>query len=85
MTTPSPRVEGPDLVDRYLSWLQEAHRHYEVSVEHVLRKNFTSYLSLVRPSFLRYLVALHPFVSIVSIVTRMCGIVLTHAHSGVAP
>jgi phytoene desaturase (3,4-didehydrolycopene-forming) len=58
--------EGPDGFERYLGFLQESHRHYEASVEHVLRKNFTSLLSMARPSFLRYLHALHPFESIYS-------------------
>ena len=58
--------EGKDGFERYLGFLQEAHRHYELSVTHVLRKNFTSLLSMTRPSFLRHLLALHPFESIYS-------------------
>lgn len=58
--------EGKDGFERYLSFLQEAHRHYELSVTHVLRKNFTSLLSMVRPSFLWHVFALHPFESIYS-------------------
>ncbi|MCJ1425698.1 hypothetical protein MMC29_003598 [Sticta canariensis] len=60
------RWEGKDGFERYLGFLQEAHRHYELSVTHVLRKNFTSLLSMTRPSFLRHLLALHPFESIYS-------------------
>ncbi|KIW44586.1 uncharacterized protein PV06_03045 [Exophiala oligosperma] len=56
--------EGKDGFERYLQWMQEAHVHYEASVVHVLRKNFTSLLHLARPSFLPYLLALHPFESI---------------------
>jgi phytoene desaturase (3,4-didehydrolycopene-forming) len=56
--------EGKDGFERYLSYLQEAHRHYELSVTHVLRKNFTSLLSMCRPSFLWHVLALHPFESI---------------------
>lgn len=56
--------EGKDGFERYLGFLQESHRHYERSVEHVLRKNFTSILSMASPSFLRYLLQLHPFESI---------------------
>ena len=55
------------IVRRYLGWMQEAHRHYELSVEHVLKKNFFSLFSLMRPSFLRHIFTLHPHVSIVSI------------------
>lgn len=58
--------EGKDGFERYLSFLQEAHRHYELSVTHVLKKNYTSLLSMARPSFLRHLLNLHPFESIYS-------------------
>jgi phytoene desaturase (3,4-didehydrolycopene-forming) len=58
------RFEGKEGFERYLSYLQEAHRHYEHSVTHVLRKNFYSLFSMMRPSFLRYLQTLHPFESI---------------------
>lgn len=58
--------EGKDGFERYLSWMQEAHRHYEISVREVLHKNFTSIFNLLRPSFLRHLFALHPFESIYS-------------------
>ena len=58
--------EGKDGFSRYLDFLREAHVHYEVSVTEVLRKNFTSLLSMARPSFLWQLFALHPFESIYS-------------------
>jgi phytoene desaturase (3,4-didehydrolycopene-forming) len=58
--------EGKAGFERYLSWLQEAHRHYEISVREVLHRNFTSIFNLARPSFLRHLVELHPFESIYS-------------------
>ncbi|KAF2643140.1 phytoene desaturase [Massarina eburnea CBS 473.64] len=58
------RFEGKDGFERYLSFIQEAHRHYEISVTHVLKKNFYSLLSMARPSFLRHLLVLHPFESI---------------------
>lgn len=58
------RFEGKDGFERYMSFVQEAHRHYELSVTHVLRKNFFSLFSMMRPSFLRHLLALHPFESI---------------------
>ena len=60
------RWEGKDGFSRYLDFLREAHLHYEVSVAEVLRKNFTSLLSMARPSFLRQLFVLHPFESIYS-------------------
>ncbi|TKA26073.1 Phytoene desaturase [Friedmanniomyces endolithicus] len=58
------RWEGVGGWERYLGFLQEAHRHYEVSVEHVLLKNFTSLKSMLRGSFLRHLFELHPFESV---------------------
>lgn len=58
------RFEGKDGFERYLGFLQESHRHYEVSVIHVLHKNFFTFFSLMRPSFLRYIQTLHPFESI---------------------
>jgi phytoene desaturase (3,4-didehydrolycopene-forming) len=60
------RFEGKDGFERYLSFLQESHRHYEVSITHVLKKNFYTLFSMVRPSFLVYLQQLHPFESIYS-------------------
>lgn len=58
--------EGKDGFERYLGFLQEAHQHYEISVAQVLKKNFTSLLSMARPAFLRHLFPLHPFESIYS-------------------
>jgi phytoene desaturase (3,4-didehydrolycopene-forming) len=56
--------EGKEGFERYLQWLGEAHRHYEVSVREVLHKNFTSMFNMLRPSFLAHLFQLHPFESI---------------------
>lgn len=58
------RFEGKDGFERYLGFLQESHRHYEISVTHVLKKNFYSLLSMLRLDFLRHLLELHPFESI---------------------
>ncbi|GME65441.1 phytoene dehydrogenase [Neofusicoccum parvum] len=58
--------EGKDGFERYLRFLQEAHRHYELSVTHVLKRNFTTLLSMARWSFLKHLLELHPFESIYS-------------------
>lgn len=58
--------EGKDGFERYLGFLAEAHRHYELSVTHVLKRNFTTLLSMARPSFLKHLIELHPFESIYS-------------------
>ncbi|KAL8894963.1 MAG: hypothetical protein Q9192_003931 [Flavoplaca navasiana] len=58
--------EGKAGFERYLSFLQESHRHYEISVAQVLKRNFTSLVSMLRPRFLRHLLELHPFESIYS-------------------
>ncbi len=70
MKTEIEKWEGKDGFERYLGFLQESHRHYELSVTHVLKKNFTSILSMARPSFLRHLLELHPFESIYSRASR---------------
>ncbi|KAK5133447.1 ATP-binding cassette transporter CGR1 [Meristemomyces frigidus] len=56
--------EGVAGWERYLRFLQESGRHYELSVEHVLLKNFTGLASMLRWSFLQHLLALHPFESV---------------------
>ncbi|CAO2657690.1 Nn.00g038160.m01.CDS01 [Neocucurbitaria sp. VM-36] len=64
------RFEGKDGFERYLGFLQESHRHYELSVTHVLKKNFYSLFSMMRPDFLRHLLELHPFESIYNRASR---------------
>lgn len=53
--------EGKDGFERYLRWLTESHRHYELSVSFVLRRNFYSILSLLRLDLLFGLPAMHAF------------------------
>ncbi|KAL2673815.1 hypothetical protein Neosp_012259 [[Neocosmospora] mangrovei] len=57
-------IEGKDGFERYLSFLQESHRHYEISATYVLRRNFSSLFNMARPEMLLNLLALHPFQSI---------------------
>ncbi|KAF2220232.1 phytoene dehydrogenase [Elsinoe ampelina] len=64
MKTEIERWEGKDGFKRYMDFLKEAHDHYELSVSHVLMRNFTDILSMLRTSFLRHLPALHAFESI---------------------
>ncbi|KAF8862605.1 phytoene desaturase [Acephala macrosclerotiorum] len=64
------RWEGKAGFERYLEWLGEAHRHYEISVREVLHRNFTSVFNLLRPNFLNELFSLHPFESIYSRASR---------------
>lgn len=58
------KLEGTDGFHRYLSWLKEAHTHYETSVIEVLHKPFSSYWAIFRPRFFSNVNALHPFESI---------------------
>lgn len=64
------RWEGTDGFSRYLDFMRESHAHYELSVQHVLRKNFDSWFSLLRWDFLRHVLSLHPFESIYSRASR---------------
>ena len=56
--------EGKDGFERYMQFLQESHRHYEISLREVLHKNFKSIVNMLRPTFLPHLLELHPFESI---------------------
>ncbi|KAK4054031.1 hypothetical protein OIO90_003676 [Microbotryomycetes sp. JL221] len=58
------RFEGEQGFAKYLEFMREAHVHYELSYVHVLHKNFTSLLSMLRPALLKDLLTLHPFESI---------------------
>lgn len=64
MKTQIERWEGKDGFDRYLSWLREAHAHYEISVTEVLSRNFTSIWQLAAPHFVLAGLRLHPLHSI---------------------
>lgn len=56
--------EGKGGFERYLAWMAESHRHYELSVEHVLHKNLDSIATVLTPFFARMALQLHPFESI---------------------
>jgi len=58
------KYEGKGGFESFLGWMQEAHMCYEVSVREVLKKNFMHLPNLVRPSFLKHIIDLHPFESI---------------------
>ncbi|KAI0863568.1 phytoene dehydrogenase [Xylaria cubensis] len=64
MKTQIERWEGKDGFVRYLSWLQEAHTHYELSVAKVLNRNFTAFWQLATPQFVWAGLKLHPLHSI---------------------
>lgn len=46
------RWEGKGGFERYLKWMGEGHRHYELSVTHVLLRNFESIAAMLRWGFL---------------------------------
>ncbi|CZT14439.1 probable Phytoene desaturase [Ramularia collo-cygni] len=62
--------EGKGGFERYLEWMGEGHRHYELSVEHVLLRNFEGIVAMLRWDFLRNVLRLHPFESIWGRVSR---------------
>ncbi|KAI0885979.1 phytoene desaturase [Annulohypoxylon maeteangense] len=64
MKTQIERYEGVDGFKRYLSWLREAHDHYELSVSEVLHRNFTSFWDLLSPGFVWTGLKIHPLHSI---------------------
>lgn len=55
------RWEGAAGFERWLDWLREGHRHYEISVEHVLRQNFSRFRDMLRPGFVKKVLVMHPF------------------------
>lgn len=62
--------EGKGGFESYLAWMAESHRHYELSVEHVLHKNYDSITTVLTPFFARMALKLHPFESIWSRASR---------------
>ena len=57
-------MEGYDGFDRWLAWMREGHRHYEISIREVLRKNFMNIWDMARTSFIATIMDMHPFESI---------------------
>ncbi|GMG02589.1 unnamed protein product [Aspergillus oryzae] len=62
--------EGPDGFPRFCAFLNEAGTHYNLSLAHVLRKNFPGFLSLLRWDVLRSLISMHPWTSTYSRAAR---------------
>ncbi|PWY65988.1 phytoene dehydrogenase [Aspergillus heteromorphus CBS 117.55] len=62
--------EGRAGFEGFLRFMVESGRHYNLSCEHVLQRNFPSLWSMLRPGLLRVLWSLHPFESICSRVAR---------------
>lgn len=64
------RYEGKEGLQRFLTFMKEAGRHYDLSIKHVLSQNFPSFLSMLRPEFLMSVFAMHPFESTYSRISR---------------
>lgn len=62
--------EGKGGFESYLAWMAESHQHYELSVEHVLHKNYDSIRTVLTPFFAKMALKLHPFESIWSRASR---------------
>lgn len=64
------RYEGKDGLQNFFQFLRESGRHYDLSMEHVLSKDFPTLLAMLRPKLLVSLLSLHPFESMWSRIQR---------------
>ncbi|KAB8237014.1 phytoene desaturase family protein [Aspergillus alliaceus] len=64
------RYEGPGGFHRFCAFLNEAGTHYNLSLQHVLRKNFPRLLCLLQMDVLKSLMSMHPWTSTYSRVAR---------------
>lgn len=64
------RYEGKDGLQNFFRFLRESGRHYDLSMEHVLSKDFPDLLAMLRPKLLVSLLSLHPFESMWSRIQR---------------
>lgn len=62
--------EGIDGVRNLLSFLKESGKHYDLSMDHVLTKDFPHLFAMLRPGMLASLLSLHPFESMYSRIKR---------------
>jgi phytoene desaturase (3,4-didehydrolycopene-forming) len=58
------KYEGKEGMDAFFGFMQEGHRHFELSMQHVLAKNFTKFIHLARLQFLMKVFQMHPHQSI---------------------
>lgn len=64
------RYEGKGSFQRFLLFLQESGKHYDLSMIHVMAENFPNLLSMLRLGFLTSVFTMHPFESIYSRASR---------------
>lgn len=62
--------EGVGSLHALLSFLRESGKHYDLSMTHVLSKDFPHLLNMLRPSLITSLLPLHPFESMYSRIRR---------------
>jgi phytoene desaturase (3,4-didehydrolycopene-forming) len=55
------KLEGKDSFHQFHSFMQESGTHYELSLSHVLKRNFPRLFSMLRPPLVESLLAMHPF------------------------
>lgn len=56
--------EGEKGLQGFISFMKEAGKHYDLSMEHVMPHNFPHLLSMLKPKFLMSVFTMHPFESI---------------------
>lgn len=64
------RHEGSTGLQNFFDFLHESGKHYDISMEHVLSKDFPNLLAMLRPGLLWELLSLHVFESMYSRATR---------------
>ncbi|KAJ5936849.1 Phytoene desaturase [Penicillium verhagenii] len=57
------RYEGKDGLQNFFRFMKESGQHYDLSMDHVLSKDFPNLLAMLRPQLLFSLASLHPFES----------------------
>ncbi|KAJ5560536.1 Phytoene desaturase [Penicillium frequentans] len=64
------RYEGKDGLQNFFRFMKESGQHYDLSMDHVLSKDFPNLLAMLRPQLLWSLPSLHPFESMWSRIKR---------------
>lgn len=62
--------EGKQGFQQFLAFMKESGNHYDLSMAHVMSRNFPHLFSMLRPQFLKSVFTLHPFESVYSRASR---------------
>ncbi|KAL6412511.1 phytoene dehydrogenase [Ilyonectria robusta] len=62
--------EGKQGLQQFLAFMKESGNHYDLSMAHVMSRNFSHLFSMLRPQFLKSVFTLHPFESVYSRASR---------------